>query len=138
MPNVERLKQLRRVLIEVPEDRLHMTYWSHRAECGTAHCLGGWAAVDPWFQQNTPIHEVFAVFPNGTVAPASEYGTFGQLAELFDLGEEQANKLFGSNLSIADDPHCVGKNEVLDNIDRLIAGEDAEPYAATHEDYDDE
>lgn len=28
---------------EVPSDRFHMDFWILHAQCGTVHCIGGWA-----------------------------------------------------------------------------------------------
>jgi hypothetical protein len=57
--NVERLKNLLRVLEEVKERQLpfEMQWWFSRDgvssgdECGSAACALGWACRDPWFQE---------------------------------------------------------------------------------------
>jgi hypothetical protein len=129
MANIERLKQLRRVIEEAPEDRLHMRRWCEKAKCGTAYCAAGWAAVDPWFAENTAIRKIFHVEPDGFVEPLA-CEVMGDLAKLFGITNRDARYLFGGALESGAGPHSVTKKEVLDNIDRLLAGDSAERYAA--------
>jgi hypothetical protein len=132
MANIERLTQLRRVIEEAPEDRLHMRAWSEKAPCGTAHCAAGWAALDPWFQVNTEILKHFFVGASGRVHPR-EYSSdaFGGLAQIFAISGQDARALFGGGLHDDDsEPHAVTKGEVLKNIDALLMGKRAEFYEA--------
>jgi len=52
---IERWTQALRVLRELtPHERrehFDMKYWGKKTECGTAACLGGWCALDPWFRR---------------------------------------------------------------------------------------
>jgi hypothetical protein len=129
MANIERLTQLRRVIEEAPEDRLHMRRWCEKAKCGTAYCAAGWAAVDPWFAENTAIRKIFHVEPGGFVEPLSGE-VMSDLAKLFGITNTDARNLFGAALEPGTGPHSVTKKEVLDNIDRLLDGQPAERYAA--------
>lgn len=137
MPDIERLRQLRRVIEAAPEDRFQMRAWCEVAECGTAYCAGGWAAVDPWFRENTEINETLRVRPGGFVVALDPTRTVHELARLFDLDFADARDLFGINAP-PEDPHAIGKDEVLENIDLLIAGEPAMMYAAIRGDEDED
>jgi hypothetical protein len=142
MANVERLRELRRVIEAAPEDKLHMPQWcDFHAPCGTAYCAAGWAAIDPWFQKNTPILEIFSVQKLGDVFPKTEPERVGDLfvqprtlgrtmtslAALFDLGYDAAANLFGNELG-GFSSHSVTKKEVLSRIDAAIAGKPVKPY----------
>lgn len=125
---VERLKQLRRVIEAVPEDRLDMSVWCNPYHaCGTSYCAGGWAAVDPWFRENTEIGSIFVVDEQNRVEHVPDGRTFEKLASLFDIDEDDADELF-------DGPDDVTKRDVINNIDRLIRGEHVLSY--DHEDFD--
>jgi hypothetical protein len=139
MPNVEALQQLRRVMEAAPDDRIHMNSFSERAACGTAYCAAGWAAVDPWFQQNTAIPEIFAVNEDGTLSQRIG-DAFGALANVFDIYNDEADILFAAESGDIDD-HAITKAEVINNIDALIAGGEPEVYDAilyARDDEDDE
>lgn len=129
MPNIERLQQLRRVVEAAPDDRLHMRAWSERAECGTAYCAAGWAALDPWFQENTPILGVFEITETKMVESLGNSSI--DLADLFGITSRDASALFATYSLCGIGPHAISKAEVLANIDRLIAGDSAKRYAAT-------
>lgn len=128
--NIEALRQLRRVIEAAPEDRLHMRAWSENAECGTAYCAAGWAAIDPWFQQHTSILETFRVSPHSIVYTDYAVTAFSRLDEIFRIGIWNSEALFGKGINSSLGPHSVTKAEVLQRIDALIAGGDIEPYAA--------
>jgi hypothetical protein len=132
MANEEALRQLRRVAEEAPDDRLHMRSFTETGPCGTAHCLAGWAEIDPWFLTNTPLPAVLAMYTDGQ--PGEGERTFAGLAAVFGLKQEDADNLFGSDLTPSVGPHAVSKAEVLWNIDQLLAGQPALPYAATRAD----
>jgi len=133
------LTQLRRVAEAAPEERLHMRAYCEDAECGTAYCLAGWARIDEWFIKHTSITHIFSLDTEGFVRAA--YDTYDQsgvppivrLGEMFDIGTDAAHDLFGGQLLKDSDPHAVTKAEVLAQIDRLLAGQDTEPYAAVPE-----
>lgn len=114
----EILAQLRRVVEAAPEDRLHMRRYAEEAECGTALCAAGFCLIDPWFRARTLILGYFD--------DASEL----ELHDLFQIDEEDARNLFGFALYRGVDPHAVTKAEVLWNVDELLAGRPARPYAA--------
>jgi hypothetical protein len=132
MANYEALHQLRRVVSAAPEELFHMRACVERAACGTARCAFGWCIVDPWFRENTEVGQIpidFGVdkeqvgfrFPKGT-KPHS----------VFDLDITEASVLFAcSNIFHINDigEHEITRKEVLDNIDRLLRGEEPEEYA---------
>lgn len=119
----KRLKQLRRVVEDAPDDRLHMRDWCDPvAPCGTAYCAAGWAAIDPWFRANTEIEEIFEVDDAGHVHRRAPVSACDRLAALFDINVDAAWKLFLSIPYGDADPHRVTKAMVLENIDRVLAG----------------
>lgn len=127
---IERLKQLRRVVEAAPEDRLHMRTFCEQAECGTAYCAAGWAAIDPWFRENTEIEGVFEYADDGHLFTGfGVWDVFDPLADIFGISRLAAGCLFGYGMSVTDEPHAVTKAEVLANIDRLLRGLPAERYA---------
>ena len=123
------ITRLREVIKAVDEDRLHMTTWSEKAECGTAYCAAGWARLDPQLQQTTTINQIFAISADGLVYSTCN-DPFRALAEAFDISKTDSENLFGGELHWDLPPHCVSKREVLDNIDRILAGIPTEPYEA--------
>ena len=129
MANIKRLKQLRRVVDAAPDDRLHMRSFCEQAECGTAYCAAGWAAIDPWFRKNTGISNLFAVSKLGIVMPLHQCDD-GTLGELFGLSDVDAYHLFAFGQNERIGPHDITKPEVVANIDRLIAGQNAVKYQA--------
>ena len=137
------LTQLRRVVADTPDHLLHMRAFTEVAACGTARCAAGGAAIDPWFREHTRINEVLPAEPYGDdwlVTTCSSYADWKALAECFRLSQCDADNLFAADLNVTADPHAVSKAEVLENIDRLLAGEPAFRYAATRDDdeYDDD
>ncbi len=138
--NIVMLKQLRRVAENAPEDLLHMRAVVERSGCGTARCLLGWSFVDAWFIENTMFHRFHdhndQYLPDDLDTP--------DLAIMFGISKRDAEKLFATdscppNMSA----HCVSKlppkaetdrfavkQEVLNNIDRLLAGKRAVNYKA--------
>jgi hypothetical protein len=130
--NYEALMNLRRVVEQAPDDRLHMnTFVNPFAKCGTAYCAVGWAAVDPWFQQYTKLPEYLYISDKETGdLTCNSYDDPAQfLADIFGITKEDADNVFMLKGGWLRD-HDVAKHEVLDNIDRLIGGESAYPYAA--------
>lgn len=135
MANIEALKQLRRVVLAAREAQFDMALFGKRTTCGTVCCAAGWAALDPWFLVNTEIGKVLPIKP----ATAATGGLFENhqlfdvdfssctpidgLAGVFGIGQEDACALFNGETVDG-----VTKQEVIDNIDRLLAGSHAEPY----------
>ena len=132
MANKEALRQLRRVVEGAPEHQFHMNRVVDNTDCGTARCAIGWAVVDKWFQKNTslvqwidPKTKKQYILPSATA-----------LAQIFGIPTEDVSNLFGGDLNSEDgDPHSVSKQEVLWNIDALLAGRDSRPYRATFTDW---
>jgi hypothetical protein len=123
--NTEALQQLRRVVESAPDDLFHMRAVVERTSCGTARCAIGWAAVDPWFQENTRLPELIPPSYDRKGLP-SLYA----LNELFDISSIDANNLFAGSISRYVNEHAVSKEEVLWNIDELLAGRETLPYCA--------
>jgi hypothetical protein len=142
MANIENLKQLRRVVEAVPEGQFDMEWFGKKTDCGTVCCAAGWAALDPWFQANTPINQALPI----DTRPVRERRDRDQdevfnidamfdgdapiekLARIFDLSDQDANNLFNGPTI-----EGVPKSDVIDNIDRLIRGESAFCYVAEDE-----
>lgn len=128
MPNCEVLQQLKRVVEDAPVHLFHMRAVVEISDtCGTARCALGWSIIDPWFQQNTRINEVLPSDFN-----EKKFQWKGDiLLEVFGLTPQQFNDLFGCELSITKSyAHAVSRAEVLDNIDRLLSGEEPIRYPA--------
>lgn len=126
MPNIEVLQQLRRVAEEAPEDLLHMNVIYEEASCGTAHCLLGWASIDPWFQKNTRINDAIPIGYDQQGIDGLRVGPI--LRDIFEFDEysRDVSNLFAFKDCIG--PHDVSKEKVINNIDRLIRGKHTVPY----------
>jgi hypothetical protein len=145
LPNIEALTQLERIVRDAPDEQFHMRAVVEEASCGTARCAIGWCIIDPWFQQNTRLNELlpetYDMVSLSVFNPlTSDYYVSGDdtrlystafLADIFGIGYEDCNNLFAGNLSLEANAHAVSKEEVLDNIGRLIYGQGARPYKAT-------
>jgi hypothetical protein len=96
--------------------------FSQETDCGTAYCAAGWAVVDPWFREHTDLGATTRLREDGSlkwlIRPAWEV-----LAWVFGLSGEEVSALFYP------DKDRVTKEEVLINIDRLIAGRPARLYS---------
>jgi hypothetical protein len=125
MPNIEALQQLRRVVENAPNELFHMRTLVEQAPCGTARCAFGWCLIDPWFLENTEIETTVTTISNRILMD------FYKAAEIFDISDDDAHKLFGAGISYRYGPHSVSKEEVLNNIDNLLAGHSALPYTAS-------
>jgi hypothetical protein len=112
MANIERLRQLRRVVAAAPDDeRFNMNYVEQIKDCGTSHCAYGWALEDPWFRENTEIRGLSYLASPG----------------VFNLSRSDVEALLSPPpAGPATGP--VMKVLVLVNIDRLLAGQPAIPY----------
>lgn len=113
--NREALIQLRRVVQDAPDERFDMRYFERDTECGTVHCAAGWAAVDPWFQENCPIPSI------------GKAGRWCAISETFGLSIYQSSILFSVDM-LGEAYPDVSKRAVIANIDRLLAGENPIPY----------
>ncbi len=127
--NVQRLQQLRRVVLEAPEDRWDMRTFYRKTECGTAHCMGGWCAIDPWFRENTEVREIFAVGKDEQIHFLKTYPT-KKLGEVFGLNWEDSRTLFAVGAPFLANRFLITKAEVVANIDRILSGKPPEVYAA--------
>jgi hypothetical protein len=126
----ERLRQLRRVVAAAPADLFVMDrFCTMNQPCGTAYCAAGWAALDPWFQKETPMSDYFDLVDHeqGTLVLANvSRNCFRGLATIFDLDGIESKELFGADLPLG----CkVSQAAVIANIDRLLRGEATIPYA---------
>ena len=124
MPNIEALTRLREIIVAAPEDNLHMLTFTEKARCGTAYCAVGFAACDPWFQERGIKFGQLCRY----------MVQMGPVPDVFGISLENSNTLFAYDYDDINancmDPHCITKQEVLDNIDRLLRGEDAKTYDA--------
>jgi hypothetical protein len=137
-----RLTKAREMLLAIDEDRLHMRSVVETAACGTAYCLAGWMAVDPWFRANTAMGELFDVVKGGLIVrhgePAPAHRDFyyapGNLLDIaqavLGLTHRDATNLFAGNISSGCTPHAVTREEVINNLDRLLADDETVKYAA--------
>lgn len=114
--NVEALKQLKRVLQNVPEKEFDITLW----DCGTAACAAGWAGRDPWFSSRGL---------RVTKAPYSmlyykDLFYEEALMAFFDLTLEQTALFFewGYEASL-EKSNYVTPADVIERIDELLAQE---------------
>lgn len=124
--NIPALKELRRVCVEAPDELFHMRRYVEVASCGTARCMLGWAVIDPAFTK-----VVADIVPDGwTVEKLDEaegrryfWSDAGKLmAEHLGLTIDEGHILFAADISRGASAHSVSKDEVLWNIDELIAG----------------
>ena len=145
MANIERLEQLKRVVRDAPGDRFDMRYFGTKTACGTVCCAAGWAALDPWFLANT---EIAKVLPKMIYDPLDgrwweendvfqlggpEHGSFQRLGEVFDLTDDDTDALFNGETRAG-----VTKEDVIENIDRIVGGVGALEYGGHKSDEDDE
>lgn len=117
----ERLRELRRVVEAVPPEHLKMDAFSQKTECGTAYCAGGWAAIDPYFIK-IGLHLEVSEAEEADV----RFGIFNQsraLASCFHITRDNALALFGFDLH-SFEYAAITKNNVLANIDRMLAGKE--------------
>lgn len=124
---IERLQQLRRVVLEAPAERFHMLGWEDQAICGTVRCAVGWAGVDPWFTAQG--FAIILATPELTLEDDAFSG-WGAVEEFFDLSGDDADALFSGEhvYALRDNPHLITREMVVANIDRLIAGQEPIPY----------
>ena len=122
----ERLLQLRRVVLAAPESRFDMNHF----RCGTAMCAAGWAASDPWFTERG-LH----LAGEGDAAEVrfgeNTFDPFSALEAFFLLSTQDTERLFAGDALNGTGP--ITKEEVIENIDLILAGEPARVYRAIEE-----
>jgi hypothetical protein len=119
----ERLRRLRQIAEAAPDDeRFDMRTWTREGQpCGTAHCLGGWAGVDPEFaEQGFLLNRVYGLVLCDQKGTPCAYG-FTACALFFGLNESETN-LFEPVIYSSTVGEQV-KAEVIANIDALLAGQ---------------
>jgi hypothetical protein len=134
MRNKEALRELRRVIEAAPDELLQMRALHEKCECGTAYCALGWAVQDPYFVEKfgRELQRKHG-WTNGTAPGLLNLG-FTRLMEVtpavFGIVQENANRLFASDINYYKGPYSVSKAEVLWNIDQLLAGKPPRYYEA--------
>ena len=84
--HIERLEQVVRVLRELPkENNLDLRFWSR---CGTAACVIGWSARDPWFKRRR-----FKLYKESVPVFRNESG-WAAVEEFFGISPRSAQELF--------------------------------------------
>lgn len=121
--NIEALKELHRVITDAPEHRLHMNAFAEKAHCGTAYCAAGWARVDKQYFRPLILKAINGIYDidNFSVVESA-------LADILGISMQNADTLFAANICHTIDKHTVKKEEVLENIERLMANKDAVAY----------
>lgn len=129
--NTKALEELERVVREAPDDLFCMNVIAEQLQGGTVRCAFGWTLIDPWFQANTKVEDRFNRIKAGQ---RLHY----ELAAEFDISNDDANNLFGGDLSASAYKDASGKLrcdvtklEVITNIRRLARGAPTKPYKAT-------
>jgi hypothetical protein len=144
---VDRLRQLIRVIREAKDEEWSMSAWSttmsdaEGRSCGTAFCAAGNCAMDPWFQKHTEIMRILepdfvrnvwvdgqkvAIFRIRQIPEGIEVDR--ALGRLFEISEEDAGAIFGCDVA-ADDLADVTRVQAIENVQRVIDGLPAIPYA---------
>jgi hypothetical protein len=137
-----RLTKAREMLLALEPDKLHMRKVVDHADCGTAYCFAGWMVVNPWFRKHTTLGRYLAVQTDGEICltnagmgvnAISDHNEPALVAVIRVLGieERDGENLTGCGLSSRGNPHSVSREEVLWNVDELLAGRAALPYRAT-------
>jgi hypothetical protein len=118
---LERLKEARRVMLAVKPGEFDMGSWTGLNECGTTHCVGGWLRLDPWFQANTTILDIFShenryvYVTEWSITHDSCLATL--LADVMNIKTSEAKTLFGLPLGWHDTPDTI--EEVIAYIQEL-------------------
>lgn len=125
--NVEALQQLYRVIMDAPEHRLHMNAFAEKAHCGTAYCAAGWARVDKQYFRPLILKAMKA--EGYDISDINDFSAVEYaLADILGISMQNADTLFAANICHTIDKHTVKKEEVLENIERLMANKDAVAY----------
>ena len=122
----ERLLQLRRVVLAAPESRFDMNHF----RCGAAMCAAGWAASDPWFTERG-LHLAGEGDAVAIRFAEDSFDSFSALEVFFLLSAQDTERLFAAEAISGTGP--ITKEEVIENIDRILAGEPARTYRAIEE-----
>lgn len=132
MPNVDHLRQLKRVVYEqiAADSPLDMSTFWH--PCGTFGCLAGWAAHDDYFRskglQVMPgkyggnYFGVLVLWLKKEGAPHAMQD-FKALEHFFELDAYQACYLFGNNPDATGHDAIVDWHDALARINEVISGE---------------
>lgn len=144
--NVPAMQRLRWLVENAEADRFDMDRYAHVVydqfghTCGTAYCAAGFAAIDPWMQENTVIGKVFRVADRKDGTGFSVEGWLARdsadcypdarkgLAVVFGISEADSSALFYPGVNSKRQGPKVIQQHVIDNIDRILAGKPAEPY----------
>ncbi len=119
--NIKALQALRKIAESIPDDQLHMRNYTEVADCGTVHCLLGWAVEFPPFRSCvTPDERENKAYLNALERVNRKLG----------ITTSEGVVLFAGDIDTYGDPHDVKKSEVLWNIDQLIEGLEPLPYQA--------
>lgn len=123
---VERIRQARRVISQINPDLFDMGSWTGFNGCGTTHCVGGWLRLDPWFQENTSILDMFTVdygyvyVSEWSITNDSVLATL--LAGVMGIGTSEAKTLFGLPLGRLDAPETIEDTlKLLDVLEEKYA-----------------
>lgn len=132
--NREAFENLKRVVQAAPENLWCMNYITKQTTCGSAHCAIGWAAIDPWFIKEAKLNS----YPIGNTGQwACDSDTlWNERFDFWGVDDETLNTLFGGELQSSDPP--IDKQEVLDNIDRILNGDDPVPYLPIRNRYEED
>lgn len=127
--NVELLTRVKEAILAAPQ-LLDMSDWNHPINCGTAHCIAGWAcALDGWEMQS-PINSCMITKPDNRNSDTEQVAR-----DLLCLSSEQSDKLFYASRWLLDHKHPYyetkkGSQERAEitakRIDHFIATEGAE------------
>lgn len=123
----EALQHLEGFVESLPEDRLHMRAFSEKADCGTAYCLAGFMAIDPWYREKTDILKVFGTYKSEghLMITVKHYKITDALSAILGITVKNASVLFGMNGNCVYIPvHAVKKAEVLERVRELINGKE--------------
>jgi hypothetical protein len=118
---IERLEQAKRVMLAVKPELFSMNAWTGLNECGTTHCVGGWLRLDPWFQENTTILDIFShdygyvYVTEWSITHSSGLATL--LAEVMNIRTSEAKALFGIPIDHPSAPETL--DEVVCYLDVL-------------------
>lgn len=117
-PNLEALRQVVRVLENLPEEKFNMNYVMRIASdeeinlgCGTVGCAIGWAAEDPWFTQR------------GFVMPQLSAFVFSEeIRKFFFLESRDVARLFYSAgyRSVPWQRPQITRQEVINKLNQFI------------------
>lgn len=121
------LLRLLTVAEKAPPHRLHMETVCEQASCGTVRCLLGWAIIDPVLRRTTNFGLVPRNWKGGF---PDQFDSSSDAARTFGITQRQAAMLFLYRCAGDARNHAVQKREVVSRIQKLLRGEDIEPYAA--------